>query len=692
MYVRCVKHTNLFLIYAKTITFFPVILLSFFSNKIYGETDQENIVRKNHIAHYDPIQISGTVRVAGGYLLNNEYGQDGYYGSIFFQPQIVLLGIPVNLSWGLIQPSVGPVQLGRFNFSFSRDAFRRYLNDYRKENTSLFDNDSLREFNSKKMQLSDMNYLQKVSGANVEYHKLINDSLSGNLSAIDLIKMDSLRAIVSEYESLNDRYHELKNTNVNGYNNNFEANSNKLKSDTLVNNRNFKNYKGEAKSISDSLDRVSQNPDLSRIQNIFMRFDKISVGYDVLNHSKLSVMGYPFFGGGIDYNYKGLVLGATAGKHSAFYNTSSFSFSNGLNFPSQFTDKTSVLHVKAGVGNSENSSILSLTNFHSSGSVQGNLNAINETGDSKIFNLKTERTLSENSKIRFEISKASNPGSKSDNTSSNVLNEMAMDVISENALPKLNANVKLEYLNIGNGFHTVGNPYLSYGFQLLNFCISKSILKDKLSGDLSLNQSWSNADGENSKEWRRFSGSVSLGYKVNSYFYTYWRHFSNTLYSNGSSYNDKQNSESDQVSLNFIPGKTTSVNLTMFTGTTKNNEVVVSKNYMASSSFTMQRKKNAFTAQLNFYKTEANSESVNSFSVSLGDRVSLGRRWSVRLTTGANFLEHNTSSLINYGLGYAMGKNIMFDLSGGINTYFSQVASVPVYSRFQTMCGININF
>lgn len=638
---------------------------------------------------HNMIDLSGYLKISGGYMTNNEFGEDGYCSSVLFQPRLALSGIPVCLSWNIIQAPGGPLQFGRFSLGFTKEGFKNYLNEKKVKSQPSFQNDSLQEYQSVSSQLSDMSYLQDVSNSNIEYRQLKNDSLSGNTSAMDEMKMDSLRTVLGEYESLNRRFHELKSIGTN-YNPNLQGALTDLYSDSNGGQEKIKNVKGEAKAISDSMD-AAELTGLSKTQKFLMRFEKISVGYDVLSHSKLSVISYPYTGAGTDYSYKGLIVGGSVGKHSPYYSPTSFSFSSGMHLPSSLTDKTTVVHVKAGLGSKDNSSILSLTNFSGSSS-ESAINNFDRNGNGQVITLLSEKKLSENSKVEVEISKSSSPEQESGGSNSGALNQIAINVATENDLPRLNAKVKFEYLNIGNDFHTPGNPYLSSGFQLLNICINKSMIKDRLSADFNIVRSWSTVEDSKDESWKRFSGSLGLKFKVTHYFSTFWKHFTNTMYSAGRSSTGRQNSESDQVTFSFIPGRKTSISITGFTGTSSKDYKVMSRNYMASSSFSLQHKKNSFTVQLNYYQTKTAHESINNSSVTVGDRLKLGKRWQIRLITGANFSQNNISSIVNYGVVYVFGKGVLLDLSGGVNSYFSHEGSTPAYSRFQTMGGMNINF
>lgn len=661
---------------------FSFILVSVIPQTRTFASDPENKFEKKSIDLPHLLDMSGSIQVLGGYISNNGYGEDGFCSSFLFQPRLTLSGVPINVTWNIVKAPYGPLQFGRFNLSFSKGEFLHYLESAQLDSLTHLSNDSLEEYNDVKSQLSDREYLKKVSDSNIQYTQLRNDSVTGKLDANDAMRMDSLREVVSKYEILNRRFHELKfvGSSLKEINNQTISESSAKKID---------NIKGEGKAISDSLKAIPDLSNLNKAQKIFMRFDDIILGYGVLNHSQLSVMGYPFTGAGLNYNYKGVIAGVTAGKHSSFFNSTSFNFSSISSYPSRFAEQSGILHVKAGLGDKENHSILSLTSFYPTNvQLQG---ATDQNYKGNVFSLISSKELGENSKVEFEIAKSSQGLDESSNTSRK-LHQVAISASATNELPRLNASIQIHYLNMGRDFHTLGNPYLSSGFQLLGLAVGKSILNGKINSDISLNNSWSSAEDEKDGGWRRYSGSVGINYHILKNANVSWKYFSNTFYQDHSIQAGKQKTLSNQVSVNLSVSKRSSVNVTGQSGRSAQGDELLSRNYLAFTSYTLRYKKNSIMVQLNYYKTITKTTQMENSSVTIGNRISFGKKLTTYLSVGAYLNKNSTSSQLNYGIGYSLGKMISIDLSGGLNSYFYQDGSTPGYTGFQTMCTISMNF
>ncbi len=302
-------------------------------------SDPENNTSKRRIHIGELFNIDGSLSLAGGYLSDNQYGGSGFFTSVFFQPQIAVKGIPVDLTWNIIQPPHGPLQFGRFNLGFSKKNFEEFLKNQAADSLLHIDADSLLNYQEVHSKLSDFQYLKSVSESSREYRKLQADSLSGKEVFPDEIRMDSLRKVIAEYNALNTRFHQLKSANSSSLSGDLKKDSlqNTLRSEELK----FSNSKGEAKSISDSLQKLEEWNNLSGIGKFLMRFDKISIGYDVLDYSRLSVIGYPYSGGALDYSYKGIITGFAVGKHAPYYSSTLFGGS-GINFSNDFKDEANI--------------------------------------------------------------------------------------------------------------------------------------------------------------------------------------------------------------------------------------------------------------------------------------------------------------------------------------------------------------
>jgi len=658
-----------------------LLLISYNIMCITKAADPENMIGKKPIHIDDLFSINGNLRLGGGYLSNNQYGENGYYTTISFQPQIAIKGVPIDLSWNVVKPPQGALQFGHFNIGFSKQNFQRFLEDQKANSFVNANVDSLMNFEEVKAKLSEMDYLQTVSESSKEYKILQKDSLSGAFSATNEIRMDSLRQVVSEYETLNRRFHELKVLGNQGSVKNLGKDSTQMEISGTQ--RKIKNDKGEAKAISDSLKMLEDINHLTKLQQTFMRFDKISLGYDVLDFSKLSVVGYPYIGGAADYSYRGVITGFAVGKHVPYYSSI-----NGGIFSNEFANDADMLHFKLGVGDSENSSILSVVDFSKQTHI-ANMNSTSESDHERVWTILSEKKLGDNANFQFEISKSSTPDD--DSESGKLLNDIAFSALTSHELPQLNTKVKFEYQNIGAGFHTPGNPYLSKGFQLLSFGLNKSILKGKLSGELNVIQSWKTPGIEMAADWKRLSISVAMKAKISKTVQTSFRRYTNRYFIGDKLNGGEQKTQSNQVSVSFIPGKKITITITGLAGRSERNSLVYSRNYLGTSSISMKHNKGALTLQANHYVTVTSSELRNT-SVTIGDRFLLSKRLNIRLSVGANLNESTMTSILNYGFGYSIAKRLMFDLSGSYNSFYSNDGLVPVYSRYQAQCGFNFSF
>jgi len=663
----------------KNVKTYLFILISLNTMSVTKATDPESMKKEKSFLLSDLFSINGNLKFGGGYLSNNQYGENGFYSTISFQPQIAIRGVPVDLSWNVVKPPHGMLQFGHFNIGFSKSNFQNFLENQKLESLDIANVDSLWNLEEVQAKLSEMDYLQMVSESNKEFIRLQKDSLLGKTSAIDAIRMDSLRQVVAEYDKLNKRFHELKTLN--------KTKSLKVADSTQIDltssQKKIENTKGVAKSISDSLKTIDSINTLTHIQRVFMRFEKISLGYDVLDYSRLSVVGYPYIGGAVDYNYKGLLTGFAAGKHSPYYSSTT-----GALFSNEFVSDANMAHLKLGIGDNENNTILSVIDF-SRQNHSANFTNTAETAHERVWTILSRKKLGEYANFQLEISKSSKPDKVSEDGKQ--LNEIAFSALTTHELPQLNARVKFEYENIGERFHTPGNPYLSTGYQLLNFGINKSIFNGIVSGDMNVIQSWKNPGIETTPDWKRFSISLLMRARISKTIQTSFRHYTNKFYSGIQIIGGEQITSSNQVTFVISPGKIISMTLSALTGKSQRDLQVYSRNYLGTSSISVKHSKGALTLQANYYVTVTTSEMRN-ITVTIGDRFQVGKRLNVRGAIGANLNEASNSSILNYGFGYQIANRLMLDLSGSYNSYYANDGLVPSYSSFQTQGGFNYNF
>lgn len=268
----------------------------------------------NSLAQPDPnnknpkrlLSFNADLSTGFGVMDNNHYGQNGTYFHSMLKSQTVLKGIPLNCSWGFVKTQNRSGRLDPFTIGFSRLSLDNFMLKSALEQTVNSEDLKNSQFTELATKLADYNYLEKVSNATVRYRQLSVDSVEV-FDAARILELDSLKSIIDDFEKTRSEFQKLRfvqktiNDSLNllegKVRDSLSINKEKIPLDTIGSKRLSKLQTIEQQCKIKGLE-------YTRLQKVMSGFDNISIGYNVLNQSALSVYSYPFAGLTFDYQHK----------------------------------------------------------------------------------------------------------------------------------------------------------------------------------------------------------------------------------------------------------------------------------------------------------------------------------------------------------------------------------------------------
>jgi len=620
-----------------------------------GSAQVRSVVNKN----CKTVSFHGDVTGGYGTLYNNKFGNSGSYLFGKVNSVINYKGVPFTTSCGYTSASNGISKFGPFSVKFSRINLDKFIQDELSQTDLRQGANAKQKFQELAQKLADYEYLERVSNANIKYREICKDTSTYNSDAHSMVK-DSLRIIIDEYEEMQWEFRKLRSSKLGVVdsiaskeirNSNISNSADSITSvDSMVL---YANKRSNLEKFVSNTDTIKY----SKFQHIWSKFEKISIGYDVLDQSIITMSSYSYAGFTIDYKLKYLTIGGSIGKHSGYSNSSG----NAL-LVTPFTDwksKENFLQTRVIFGENENSMSLAYTRFRNVEALPW-YNRLTANSSVDLVSIHSVKKLNRFSTLEFDLSKQVNQ-STSSLEKSTFSDRSALNVTSENNLEEIGARIIIGYRNIGSSYFTPGNRYLANSMQNMSLCIEKTLFRDKLTSKLNFSRTWNSTSS-------KITDGIQFGYKLNSKHNLSYSISRNTIKLISSEV--VQTFLNNQVGLNSVISKKMLFSIFTNYGIVQRNNLTTSKDYLLSTSVTIRLDKFTLIPRVSYFLKNTSTQLVQGLSSLISLNSIISNQLSLNLSIGFN----NTGSLnslnLSSGVDYKIRRHISVKLSGMYQNYY----------------------